>query len=46
MSKLAAVLGSVTPPGRLLKALATIADAARAAASGSFQPCKAINSVK
>lgn len=31
MSKLAAVLGSVTPPGRLLKALATMADAALAA---------------
>jgi FMN reductase len=31
MSKLTAVLGSVTPPGRLLKALATMAAAARAA---------------
>jgi FMN reductase len=31
MSKLIAVLGSVTPPGRLLKALVTMAAAARAA---------------
>jgi FMN reductase len=31
MSKLIAVLGSVTPPGRLLKALEALTDAARAA---------------